>query len=102
MIEAMALGWTPMLVATLAVSGVALALVMHTLWPGRFAPVVRWWGLAVLGSLWYLPQAVLRQMDPAGLEPDAGLRFLGSWLLWCVAFGGAYWLALLALARWRP
>lgn len=92
--------WSPWSIATAALSGIAMAMVVHHL-TANIRPALTTLLVVTLGVLWYVPLIVLRAFDDAA--PDGSeLRTIGTFLLYLVAFALPMSAALHLLHRRDP
>lgn len=76
--------WTPWAVATAALSGIAMALVVEHL-TANVRPALTTLLVVTLGVLWYVPLIVQRAFD--GAAPDgADARTIGTLVLYLAGF----------------
>lgn len=76
--------WTPWAVATAALSGIAMALVVEHL-TANVRPALTTLLVVTLGVLWYVPLIVQRAFDDAA-PPFSEARTIGTFLLYLVGF----------------
>lgn len=89
--------WSPWSVATAALSGVAMALVVHHL-TANIRPALTTLLVVTLGVLWYVPLIVQRSFDDAA-PPGSDARTIGTFLLYLVGFALPMSIALHVLHR---